>query len=315
MKRRRNKKTIHPKIIYICLSVFCVLLVLFSFKFSDQFSSVKTMFGDFVTPMQKGINSVGSSISGAFDLFHSKESLLAENKELKDKLDSLSYNNKILVSENNELENYRQLVNLNKKYPDYPKVAATVISRDGNNWFNVFYIDKGTEDGIDVDMNVISGNGLVGIVSEAGKHYAKVRSIIDDKSNVSAMFEKTGETCIVKGNMESIYNGYIDVEMISNSAKIKQGDEVVTSHVSDKYLQGLSVGYVKDIKTDAATLTKTAHLTSSVNFDQLQYVLVITQKKDTSELKDISGNDSKKNNCCYYYLNRFSSSDQCIPQF
>ena len=221
MKRRRNKKTIHPKIIYICLSVFCVLLVLFSFKFSDQFSSVKTMFGDFVTPMQKGINSVGSSISGAFDLFHSKESLLAENKELKDKLDSLSYNNKILVSENNELENYRQLVNLNKKYPDYPKVAATVISRDGNNWFNVFYIDKGTEDGIDVDMNVISGNGLVGIVSEAGKHYAKVRSIIDDKSNVSAMFEKTGETCIVKGNMESIYNGYIDVEMISNSAKIK----------------------------------------------------------------------------------------------
>ena len=289
MKRRRNKKTIHPKIIYICLSVFCVLLVLFSFKFSDQFSSVKTMFGDFVTPMQKGINSVGSSISGAFDLFHSKESLLAENKELKDKLDSLSYNNKILVSENNELENYRELVNLNKKYPDYPKVAATVISRDGNNWFNVFYIDKGTEDGIDVDMNVISGNGLVGIVSEAGKHYAKVRSIIDDKSNVSAMFEKTGETCIVKGNMESIYNGYIDVEMISNSAKIKQGDEVVTSHVSDKYLQGLSVGYVKDIKTDAATLTKTAHLTPSVNFDQLQYVLVITQKKDTSELKDISG--------------------------
>ena len=289
MKRRRNKKTIHPKIIYICLSVFCVLLVLFSFKFSDQFSSVKTMFGDFVTPMQKGINSVGSSISGTFDLFHSKESLLAENKELKDKLDSLSYNNKILVSENNELENYRQLVNLNKKYPDYPKVAATVISRDGNNWFNVFYIDKGTEDGIDVDMNVISGNGLVGIVSEAGKHYAKVRSIIDDKSNVSAMFEKTGETCIVKGNMESIYNGYIDVEMISNSAKIKQGDEVVTSHVSDKYLQGLSVGYVKDIKTDATTLTKTAHLTPSVNFDQLQYVLVITQKKDTSELKDISG--------------------------
>ncbi|MDY2922895.1 MAG: rod shape-determining protein MreC [Eubacterium sp.] len=289
MKRRRNKKTIHPKIIYICLSVFCVLLVLFSFKFSDQFSSVKTMFGDFVTPMQKGINSVGSSVSGAFDLFHSKESLLAENKELKDKLNSLSYNNKILVSENNELESYRQLVNLNKKYPDYPKVAATVISRDGNNWFNVFYIDKGTEDGIDVDMNVISGNGLVGIVSEAGKHYAKVRSIIDDKSNVSAMFEKTGETCIVKGNMESIYNGYIDVEMISNSAKIKQGDEIVTSHVSDKYLQGLSVGYVKDIKTDSATLTKTAHLTPSVNFDQLQYVLVITQKKDTSELKDISG--------------------------
>lgn len=50
--------------------------------------------------------------------------------------------------------------------------------------------------------------------------------------------------------MESIYKGYIDIEMISNTAKIKDGDEVVTSHVSDKFLQGLSVGYVKDIVSD-----------------------------------------------------------------
>ena len=61
---------------------------------------------------------------------------------------------------------------------------------------------------------------MVGIVSEVGESYAKVRAIIDDKSNVSAMFQDTGETCIVKGNMESIYKGYIDIEMISNTAKI-----------------------------------------------------------------------------------------------
>ena len=88
--------------------------------------------------------------------------------------------------------------------------------------------------------------------------------------------------------MESIYNGYIDVEMISNSAKIKEGDEIVTSHVSDKFLQGLSVGFVKDIATDDSTLTKTAHLTPTVNFDQLEYVLVITQLKDSSEIKEMS---------------------------
>ena len=246
------------------------------------------MVGNAVTPMQKGINSVGKSISDKIDLIESKQSLLDKNKELQEKIDSLSYSNKILVGENKELENYREMYQLDKKYPDYPKVAATVISRDGNNWFNIFYIDKGKKDGVDVDMNVISGNGLVGIVSEAGDHYAKVRSIIDDKSNVSSMFEANGETCIVKGNMESIYNGYIDVEMISNSAKIKEGDEIVTSHVSDKFLQGLSVGFVKDIATDDSTLTKTAHLTPTVNFDQLEYVLVITQLKDSSEIKEMS---------------------------
>ena len=242
MKKRRKNKWIHPKILYICLSVLCVLLVLLSFKFTDRFAGVKAFVGNVVTPMQKGINSVGKYLSDKADLLTSKETLLAENKELQEKLNDLSYNNKILAREN-------------------------------------------------ADMNVIAGNGLVGIVSEVGESYAKVRAIIDDKSNVSAMFQDTGETCIVKGNMESIYKGYIDIEMISNTAKIKDGDEVVTSHVSDKFLQGLSVGYVKDIVSDPSSQTKTAHLIPSVNFDQLENVLVITQLKDNSEIKDIKNYD------------------------
>ena len=291
MNRRRKKNWIHPKILYSCLSVLCILLVLLSFKFTNQFAAVKSVLGNAVTPMQKGINSVGRYISGKVDLFQSKKDLMAENERLKKEISDLSYNNKILAHENTELENYRKLYKLDKKYPDYPKVAARVISRDGNNWFHVFTIDKGKKDGLQVDMNVISGNGLVGIISEVGKSYAKVRAIIDDKSNVSSMFESTGETCMVKGNMESIYHGYIDVEMISNSAKIKEGDEVVTSHVSDKFLQGLSVGFVKDIKSDDSSQSKTAHLTPTVDFDQLENVLVITQLKDNSEIEEMKKYD------------------------
>lgn len=291
MKKRRKKNWIHPKILYICLSILCMILVVLSFKFTDNFATVKSALGDFVTPMQRGINSVGRYISDKAELLHSKKSLLEENEELRKKLNDLSYDNKILAHENTELENYRELYKLDKKYPEYPKVAARVISRDGNNWFHVFTIDKGKKDGIQVDMNVISGNGLVGIISEVGNSYAKVRAIIDDKSNVSAMFESTGETCMVKGNLESIYHGYIDVEMISNSAKIKDGDEVVTSHVSDKFLEGLSVGYVKDIVSDESAQTKTAHLTPSVDFDQLENVLVITKLKDTSEIEEIKSYD------------------------
>lgn len=291
MKKRRKNKWIHPKILYICLSVLCVILVLLSFKFTDRFAGIKATVGNVVTPMQKGINSVGRYISDKMDLFSTKETLLSENEKLREQLNDLSYDNKILARENAELENYRELYKLDKLYPDYPKVAARVISRDGNNWFNVFTIDKGKKDGILPDMNVIAGNGLVGIVSEVGESYAKVRAIIDDKSNVSAMFQETGETCFVKGNMESIYNGYIDIEMISNSAKIKEGDEVVTSHVSDKFLQGLSVGYVRDVVSDKSSQTKTAHLTPAVDFDQLENVLVITQLKDNSEIEDIKNYD------------------------
>ena len=138
MKKRRKNKWIHPKILYICLSVLCVLLVLLSFKFTDRFAGVKAFVGNVVTPMQKGINSVGKYLSDKADLLTSKETLLAENKELQEKLNDLSYNNKILARENAELDNYRELYKLDKVYPDYPKVAARVISRDGNNWFHVF---------------------------------------------------------------------------------------------------------------------------------------------------------------------------------
>ena len=66
---------------------------------------------------------------------------------------------------------------------------------------------------------------------------------------------------------------------------------MVTSHVSDKFLQGLSVGYVKDVISASAAQTKTAHLVPAVNFDQLENVLVITKLKDNSEIEDIKKYD------------------------
>ena len=289
--KRKRRPSIHPKYIYIFLSIVCALLVVLSFKFSNQFTDFKTMVGDFISPMQGGINKVGKFISDKTDLLTSKEKLLEENKQLKEKIDALNYDNKILASENSNLDNYRELYKLDQQYPDYPKVVATVIGRDGNNWFNLFTIDKGRDDGVDVDMNVITGNGLVGIVSEAGRHYAKVRSIIDDKSNVSAMFEKTGETCNVKGNMKSIYKGFIDITMISNNAEAKDGDSVVTSRISDKFLPGLLVGYISGIKEEIDGLSKSAQLTPAVSFDNLESVLVITTLKDSSEIEDIKNYD------------------------
>lgn len=273
------------------MSILCAVLVVLSFRFSTQFAGFKSTVGDFIAPMQSGINKVGKYLSDKMDLLTSKEQLLEENRELKEKIDGLSYDNRILASENSELDTYRDLYELGQKYPDYPTVGATVIGRDGSNWFSLFTIDKGSEDGIQVDMNVIAGNGLVGIVTETGKHYAKVRSIIDDKSNVSAMFEQTGETFIVKGNMQSIYKGFIDVTMISNNAEAKDGDAVVTSRISDKFLPGLLVGYISNIKEESDGLSKSAQLTPVVSFDKLQSVLIITTLKDSSENEDIKNYD------------------------
>ncbi len=277
--RRRTKMPISPRYILATLSVLCILLIILSFRYDEQLAPVKTVVGNTITPMQKGINSVGSFISQKADMFVSMQELMEENRELKEQLDNLSYENKILQQEKYELESLRELYELDEKYATYPKVAARVISKDSNNWYNQFTIDKGTEDGIAVNMNVMAGNGLVGIITEVGTNWAKVRTIIDDKSNVSAMSLKTSDICNIKGNLELIDDGLIEIELIDKNADIQVGDEIVTSHISDKFLQGILIGYVHSIQIDANNMTQSGFVAPVVSFDSLDTVLVITELK------------------------------------
>jgi rod shape-determining protein MreC len=282
--RRRSKININPKYLLIVCSLLCFVLILLSFQYKEQLSPVKTAVGNVMAPMQKGINSVGHAISEQFDKLTSLKKLMEENANLKEQINTISYENKILLQDKYELDRFRDLYKLDQKYADYPKVAARVISADpNNNWYNTFLIDKGTDDGIAVDMNVMAGNGLVGIVEETGKNYAKVRSIIDDASYVSGMFLKTSDPCIVHGDLKLLDSGVISVENISKDAQIKDGYEVVTSQISDKYLQGILIGYISDIKIDAGNLTKTAYLTPVVDFNRLDEVLIITEVKEPLE--------------------------------
>jgi rod shape-determining protein MreC len=291
--RRRTKINLNPKYVLIICSILCFVLIFISYQYGEQLSPVKAVVGNAVAPMQKGINSVGSNIAKQFDKLASLKKLTEENERLQEQLDNVSYENKILLQDKYELDRLRNLYTLDKKYADYPKVAARVVGADPNsNWYNTFIIDKGTQDGIAVDMNVIAGNGLVGIIEETGVNWSRVRSIIDDSSYVSGMFLKTSDPCIVHGDLELLESGVISVSNISKDANIKDGYEVVTSQISDKYLQGILIGYISDIKVDADNLTKTAYLTPVVNFNRLDEVLIITELKEPL----IGLNDSDKQN-------------------
>ena len=112
----------------------------------------------------------------------------------------------------------------------------------------------------------MAGNGLVGIVTEAGPNYAKVRSIIDDNSNVSAMFLTDSSLCNVMGDEKYMDEGYIRVENIDKDAEVYEGDELVTSNVSDKFLPGITIGYVSNLTLDSNNLTKSGLVTPAVDF-------------------------------------------------
>ena len=290
MKRRR-RFNVPARIMLIICTIICLALIIVSFKYQEQMNPVKTSVGNIIKPMQSGINSIGSSIYSVFDMFKSKKDLLDENAELKKELSDVKNENLSLIEDRNELSSLRELYKLDQGYRQYNKVAARVVSRDDNNWYNMFTIDKGSDDGIQKNMNVIAGNGLVGIVTEVGKSYSKVRSIIDDNSYVNGMFARTSDTCDIKGNLATISDGYIEAERISIDAEIEEGYEIVTSYVSDRYLEGILIGYVSDITPDPNNMTMTAKVTPVVDFNRLNTVLVITQIKHSEELEEMTQYD------------------------
>lgn len=292
--RRRGRFSLNPKYIFIGTAIVCCGLMFVSFRYKGVVTPAKNAVLAVLSPMQKGINSIGTSISDKLDQMENMSELLAENKKLKEELSAISFENKILLQDKYELDGLRSLYELDQKYPDYPKVAARVIRKDSNNWYSQFTIDKGAEDGLSVDMNVMAGNGLVGIITQVGKNYSIVRAIIDDKSSVSGMFLKTSDNCIVDGDLKLMDDGHIRVSEIKKDAKVAEGYEVVTSHISPKYLQGILIGYVSDIKTDASNMTKSAYLTPAVDFSKLQEVLIITELKEQLEDLDTKTDTNKK---------------------
>ncbi len=290
MKKRR-KFNISARLLLIISVVVCIVLIVFSFKYQDDVNSFKTSVGNFMTPMQKSINSIGGYIYSSFDIFRSKKELIDENEKLKEEIAKVKQENVSLIEDKNELSTLRKLYKLDEGYSQYPKVAARVVSHDDNNWYNLFTIDKGSADGIQKNMNVIAGSGLVGIVCEVGNHYSKVRSIIDDNSYVSGMFARTSDTCDVKGSLSTLSEGYINVERISIDAEIEEGYEIVTSYESDKYLEGILIGYVSNIESDPNNMTMTARLSPVVDFNRLDTVLIITQTKNSDELEEMTNYD------------------------
>ncbi len=280
------------KYLFIVLTVICAVLIVLSSIETRAFDPVRNAVGYVLVPIQNGVNAAGTSIYNGIEEFKRLKEVDAENEELKAQVASLSEENNRLKTETEELARLRELYELDGEYLEYPKVAARVIAKDSNKWFQVFRIDKGSADGIEVDMNVLSGGGLIGIVTDVGANYATVRSIIDDESSVAAMSQHSFDNCFVNGDLKLYEQGLLRLEDIDKNASLSDGDAIVTSNISSKYLPGILIGYASDISVDSQQLTMSGYLIPAADFDDLQEVLVITRTKSEYGITDYSSEAS-----------------------
>ncbi len=279
--KNNNQNSFSSKYLLLILSVVCILFMALSLKTNSIKGPLRTVANYTIVPMQKGLNFIGMWMNDVTQNFETLEEMRQENHVLQEKIDELTIANNRLQQEKFELERLRELYALDQKYGDYKKIGARVTSSDSGNWFSSFLIDKGSSDGLTVDMNVMAGSGLVGIITEVGPNWARVRSIIDDRSNLSALVLATSDKCIVSGDLTLMQDGKIRFSQLpNNDSQIAAGEQIVTSHISSKYLPGILIGYVSEISVDSNNLTRSGYITPAVDFQHLQEVLVITSTKE-----------------------------------
>lgn len=236
---------------------------------------VESAIGFVVTPFQDLTTGIGSWVENTLSNNREKQDLLEENEKLREELASLQTDNQRLSLYETENEKLSALLKIAQKYPQYASFGVSIIAKNAGSWYDVFTIDKGTSDGVEANMVLVAPEGLVGKVLESGATYAKGQSILDSRSSVPAMSLRTEDLGVVKGDYSLMSDGLCKMEYIDAEAEIMVGDEIVTSHLSDIYPPGLTIGKVKEVQTDTNGLTKYAIIEPAVDLKHLDTLLVL----------------------------------------
>ena len=269
----KNKSGIIGIIITI---VILIIVVIVSNISADNLSSIEGAIGKIFMPIQNGIVYLKNKISGNEQELSDIDSLKNENQNLRNensKLQEQLRELEILKSENNTLKEY---VNLKEKYSDYTTVPAYVIQRSISNYEKIIVINAGTKDGLAVGMPVISESGLVGHIISVTSSTAKVQTIIDTSSSVSASISNIQDSVILKGSLSN--SEILKATYIPADSTILQGDSVVTSGLGGIYPKGILIGTVKNIVNTRNESDRYAEVEVSTDFMKLETVLVITKQ-------------------------------------
>ncbi len=243
--------------------------------------------GSVITPLQSFCYGVRDFVYGKADYFKGISQLQNENNELKDELLLARVETNRLQSVEKENKELYSLLNMKSYYTDYDVAGAKIIARDSSNWSSTFLIDLGSDDGIEKNMPVISSNGLVGKISQCSAGYSRVTTLMDSTDSISAQITRTNETAYITGDTSN--NNLCKIKPKGDDFDILEGDEIITSNLSDIYPQGIMIGRVTSVPaSDDESSEPYAYVEPAVDIDHIENVLVLrTKKNNTSSTGEV----------------------------
>lgn len=261
----------------IIVAVFLtVVLVTVSFVFIGKRMSPQTDIASIISaPFRSIASSVSNAVNDFFDAYSDGNKLSLENAELKAQIDELQ--NKLADYEEIQAENefYKEYLEIKENNPDFKFADANIITRDPDDPYDGFTINKGSASDISLYDPVITDGGIVGYVTEVGLTSCKVTTILSHNITLGAIDNRTNDSGIVTGSLALAQNGLCRFENLARSCTVAVGDDVVTSG-EGIFPEGLLVGSVKSIGIDDYNTSVFAEIEPFVEFSEIRSVMVIT---------------------------------------
>lgn len=259
-------------IIFACITA--AILVLSAISFRTGNNAVSNAIGTIISPLQSGTATVLRAAESFVKNLAESGKNARENKKLEEEILELKSQLRMVEGYKTENEQLRALLELKETRRDFKTTAANVIGKDIDEMRSTITIDKGSKDGIKKEAFVMTPRGLVGVVFEVGYNYAKVKTIFDTESSVSAICLRSGDMGIVEASGFLPGSGKCSMNYIDRSAKTVVGDVIETSGTGGIFPRGILIGKITEIKEDSRNLTLSAVLETDVNVNNLDTVLV-----------------------------------------
>jgi rod shape-determining protein MreC len=225
-----------------------------------------------VTPFERFFHGIGSSVRGGWSNYVDLRNTRQQNHELQEQISRLRLEQAAMAEDAIQGHRLQALLDFKQHYVA-ATVAAQVIGASGSDLSRVIYIDKGATDGLKPDQAVITPDGIVGKLRDVFPHTSQVLLINDQTSGAGVLLATTRIRAILRGST----TGRILINNLTPDARIKPGEQVLTSGGDQIYPRGLSVGTIESIAPDPDHQPYTLiHLRPAANLDQLEEVLIIT---------------------------------------
>ena len=263
-----------PLVITVILVIIIFVLLIATANMQDV-SGGQTVAGGVFVPVQRFFYQMTDNVSSFFQKTFNTTDLAKENRNLEEQLASL----KSELADYDELqkENQRlsELLEYKQTQTSYQFKVAGIVAKDPGIWFESFTVNVGSNDGVAVDMPVVTSDGVVGRIEEVGLNWSKVMTVIDGRSGISSIIERTRDFGSVRGRMESVPSDpLLDMDFLPIDTDIQVGDNVLTSGIGGIYPKGLTIGQVVEVGEQGNQ--KKVVVKSAVNFRNLEEVMVMT---------------------------------------